>query len=208
MKVVIGNYKSWFGIYQCMDLLQYVGVSEDKCHDLAQKSPEWIANMFEWIHSKRKRKIKIHIDAFDVWGMDHTLALIIHPMLVKLKATKNGSPLMEEHNMTSYGSCQYCFDFYKDGDDLAWETGFQKWDKIMDKMIFSFNEIAKDDKPDFFIVAPEMDLTKHPEDEGKLTIPVRWKVEGVYDKEASDAYHKKIQEGLNLFATYYESLWD
>ena len=39
----------------------------------------------------RPRKIEVHIDDYDVWGADHTLALIIHPVLVKLKEKKQGS---------------------------------------------------------------------------------------------------------------------
>src|SRR6056300_1710880 len=41
--------------------------------------------LLEWIESKRDRKIKIRIDKYDTWAMDHTLALIALPMLKQLK---------------------------------------------------------------------------------------------------------------------------
>ena len=39
-----------------------------------------------------RRKIKIQIDKWDTYSMDHTLAMIIYPMLLQLKATKHGVP--------------------------------------------------------------------------------------------------------------------
>jgi hypothetical protein len=41
---------------------------------------------------KRTQKVKVHIDRWDTWSMDHTLALIILPMLVQLKESKHGAP--------------------------------------------------------------------------------------------------------------------
>ena len=42
-----------------------------------------------------ERKISVKIDEWDTWSMDHTLALIIHPMLLQLRDTTNGSPFIE-----------------------------------------------------------------------------------------------------------------
>ena len=38
------------------------------------------------------RKIDVRIDKFDTWSLDHTLANIILPALLQLKATKHGIP--------------------------------------------------------------------------------------------------------------------
>jgi hypothetical protein len=42
--------------------------------------------------STGKRKINIEIENQDTWNLDHTLALIIYPALLQLKATKQGVP--------------------------------------------------------------------------------------------------------------------
>ena len=57
--------------------------------------------------------MQITIHSWDTWNMDHTLALIIHPMLIQLKKTKHGYPahLTEE-----------------------------RWDEIMDEMIWAFEQ--------------------------------------------------------------------
>jgi hypothetical protein len=144
MKVEIGPYLDWWGPYQFADLLQKVGVSEDTCYKIG----EWLSNTFvnnlcEWIHSKRKRKKSIQIDKWDTWSMDHTLAMIILPMLKQLKATQHGIP----GNLVKYdsNSVQSSFEFYKEGDDAAFNSAVEEWDKIMDKMIWSFEKIVKDD---------------------------------------------------------------
>ena len=38
----------------------------------------------------KKRRVEVKIHRYDTWSMDHTLALIIHPMLVQLKEKNHG----------------------------------------------------------------------------------------------------------------------
>ena len=45
--------------------------------------------------NKGERKIDIQIDRYDTWNMDHTLALIVLPMLKQLKKEKHGSPMVD-----------------------------------------------------------------------------------------------------------------
>ena len=42
-----------------------------------------------------ERDISVKIDKWDTYSMDHTLAMIAHPMLVQLRDTTNGSPFIE-----------------------------------------------------------------------------------------------------------------
>lgn len=185
MKINIGPYLNWWGPYQIVELLTHLGVSEDTCHRWAENSPEWFTKLCEWIHAKRHRKIRVYLDKWDTWSMDSTLACIILPMLIQLKATKHGSPGdLEEFDQTS-NSAQHCFEFYEEGDEIAWKKGADHWDVIMDKMIYSFCEINKDNEPEFWNAEEEY-----------------------YDKVKALAYYAKVQEGLDLFGKYYTSLWD
>ena len=43
---------------------------------------------------RKNRAEKIEIEKFDTWSMDATLALIIHPMLIQLKETTHGAPVV------------------------------------------------------------------------------------------------------------------
>ena len=67
---------------------------------------------------RKNRATRVEIEPHDTWSMDCTLAMIIHPMLVQLKATQHGHP----SNLTE-----------------------QEWDEILDEMIWAFEQKCRDD---------------------------------------------------------------
>lgn len=75
-----------------------------------------------------KRKVKIKIHKYDTWNMDHTLALLIVPMLKQLKKTKHGVP----------------GDFVFGESDEDYKKAEEAWDLVLDKMIWSFNTILRE----------------------------------------------------------------
>tara|TARA_B100001094_G_scaffold40088_1_gene34710 strand:+ start:32102 stop:32464 length:363 start_codon:yes stop_codon:yes gene_type:complete len=66
---------------------------------------------------RKNRATRVEIEPHDTWSMDHTLAMIIHPMLVQLKATQNGHPA-----------------------DLT----EARWNEILDEMIWAFKHKSKE----------------------------------------------------------------
>ena len=55
-----------------------------------------ISMAIQWVWDKVDRKINyVKIDRWDTWGMDHTLAKIVLPMLKQLKDTKHGSAIVD-----------------------------------------------------------------------------------------------------------------
>lgn len=221
MKVKIGPYINWFGPYQMADFLQKVGVSEDRCFEIGKwisKNIPSLERFCQWIYEKRKRTIKIHIDNYDVWNMDDTLAMIILPMLKKLKERKHGSPMVDdedvpEHlrcpNNSSNESVQYDLFAGEELDKMVWDSYHKKWEWVMDQMIWSFEQKLDDNwEEQYWIEKPKLDLTDYLEDEGKECIPVRWEVEGKCDWEGRRRHQEKIDNGLRLFGKYYNGLWD
>ena len=103
-------------------------------------------NLKNWPKKGYRRKINIQIDPWDSWNLDNTLAQIIYPCLVQLKATKHGVPgdLVNDVGGEDYAQ-QGSFDFYKETHDDAWKIGAKRWDEILDKMIWSFEQVAKGD---------------------------------------------------------------
>jgi hypothetical protein len=71
-----------------------------------------------WFGYSPEQRVKIKIHKWDTWSMDHTLAPIILPMLVQLKATNHGYP----SGLTE-----------------------KKWNSIMDEMIWAFEQKCRDD---------------------------------------------------------------
>ena len=145
----------------------------------------------------KERKIKIRIDPWDTWNMDHTLALIILPMLKQLKETKHGaSGDMPAFSQTS-DYVQPSFPFYKEGDEAAWNAGHEQWNEIMDKMIWSFEQLLDDDyESRFWIKQP-----RYSRELGCIT-------GGVYNEKAALLYEERLREGFELFGKYYRGLWD
>ena len=50
-------------------------------------------------NSIRNRSSKVRIDKTDLWNLGDTLALIIHPALVKFQQVKHGSGLVENDDV-------------------------------------------------------------------------------------------------------------
>ena len=102
----------------------------------------------------KERELSVVIEDHDMWNLDHTLSLVIHPSLLKFKEKLNGHPS---------------------------HVTLEEWEIILDKMIWSFGQIVNwnEEEPDY-----------------------------LHSKEEYDAYHAKIQEGLDLFGKYFRNLWD
>jgi hypothetical protein len=182
MKVYIGPYRDWIGPYQLADLLQHVGVSEDKCHEIGRwLSKTWVDTACNWVHSKKKRKIKVRIDGYDIWSMDHTLGMIILPMLKLIRADNHGAGMIadddvpEELKSTSAPPREH----EHDTDDFV----FDRWNYALDQMIFSF-ESTQDDN----------------------VWEDKYFVNG-FDREGYMAQQAIIANGFRLFGKYFQALW-
>lgn len=182
MKVSIGQYKNWFGIHQLVGLLEKIEVEEDTRDTIIELLEDtWVEKLLNFIDSKRKRKVKIQIDKYDTWSMDHTLSLIIVPMLKQLRDTTNSYPASLSN------------------DDYS--NGFEEWKKILNEMIWVFEEIAADEEPSFITYCDKdhREAKESPFDKGKYFY---------YEKEKARLYYKRKKEALALFGKYFEDLWD
>lgn len=166
----------------------------------------------------RYQKIDVQIEKHDTWGLDHTLARIIYPALLQLKATKQGIP----SDFAMVGGEDYldqtCFDFYKDEHGELFNQKCREWDDVLDKMIWAFQQIAEDDyDAKYHHGTPKYDWVdaNHPYPNPKTGVmePTYRMVdlnpgEHWYDHEGHQLHEQRIQEGVELFAKYYRNLWD
>ena len=234
MKVKIGPYRSWIGPYQIAEKLCFWARKEEDEYGF-KRTPDWVHDfgtwlsggedgeslllkICQWVESKKKRKVKIHIDQYDTWSMDHTLALIVLPMLKQLKETKHGSTNVDLEDVPESMRCtsfeeydsQLSFEFYHKPDSQKVQCDVHdRWNWVMDEMIWAFEQIVDEDwEQQYWITNPEIDFTKYPEDEGKEITPVRWKVKGECDWEGRRKHQERIDNGLKLFGKYFQGLWD
>jgi hypothetical protein len=178
-----------------------------------EKLGDFVRPLNRWSNN-RERRIKIRIDNYDVWNADHTLAMIIHPTLVKLKEVQHGACHVDPEDVLEHLRPS---DEPDDTNGYVDNTHFDRWNYVLDEMIWAFEQCAKSDKGDdqFHHNSEQLEMISTPlGDNPKLlsidfnyqkdpTKPKYW-----VDTEAKKLHYDRISNGLRLFAKYYFSLWD
>ena len=237
MKIKLGPYKNWFGPYQLAELLMFWVPKEKDEHgfphtaDRVHKFGEWLAHgsilpepkvgdihkwgdrpitwlykFLRWVDSKKKRTVKVHIDRWDTWSMDHTLAYIVLPMLKQLKETKHGAPYVDLKDVPKELQPKKQTKKQKDNGETD-STHFERWDWVLDEMIFAFDSKVNDGWEDQFETG-ESDLQMKKLEDGNYQMVEGPKHTREYDWEGRKKYEERISNGFRLFGKYYQNLWD
>lgn len=82
---------------------------------------------------QNKRRVSVTIDDYDAWNLDHTLALIIHPGLLKLKESKHSATTVENEDVPEE---------IRGNINVADDNFFKRWDYVLDEMIYAFETIS------------------------------------------------------------------
>jgi hypothetical protein len=172
----------------------------------------------KYLKGDGQRKISVEIEKFDTYSLDHTLALIILPALLQIKELKQGIPNEFANSSGEYYDGQLSFDFDDDAENQQFQQGIKQWDEILDKMIWSFQQIAFDNYDSkYHHGLPNYDFVEKKE---SFHNPVTGKMEKLYqmvdfnpndhwyDHVGHKLHEDRIQEGLELFGRFYRSLWD
>ena len=163
----------------------------------------WFCDKLHTIRSFINRDIKyIHIDPWDAWSLEHTLSPIILPILQELKRVKHGAPFIADEDVpknlrvgakgTGDSDVHKLFD---DGDN----TFFERFDYILDEMIWTFTQLSMEDHE-----APFFDHTEANKEPDLNKSVRKLKV----DRKGLAAHNARIDNGLRLFGRYYRHLWD
>jgi hypothetical protein len=142
-------------------------------------------NRLVWFWQRRTRGW----DDTELWSLDHTIAKFMVPRLKRLKEVKMGYPANE---LPSYNE-EYDTNPQNYEDEVYEEYEKQllkEWDEIIDKMINAFELVLNDYGSErcCHLLDNENDWDKY--------------------KEELEKYGKEVEEGLQLFAKFYGSLWD
>ena len=138
--------------------------------------------LYDWFGYSPSQRTSIKIHDYDTWSMDHTLALIILPMLKQLKDNKHGAPNVDLEDVpeglrpTNTEEWQKLYNEGGETDDKF----FERWDWVMDEMIYAFDCKANKDE-----------------------VYMRFD-----DREQIQKEQDRISNGFRLFGKYYENLWD
>jgi len=212
MKIKIGPYRNWWTSqihynymnkkynYQWEQSTTKYEHFLEKLEDILQTIYNKTVNLFE-----KERKVNIKIDDYDVWSMDSTLALIIVPMLKKLRKTKHGAPFVDLKDVPKkLHPPKDQKDNWKNGD--VDETHHARWDWILDEMIWAFEQVNEDWEAQY--TTGEYDL-RFEKIEGSSCSELKTGPNhtAVTDWKAREAHQKRMENGFRLFGKYYQALW-
>lgn len=152
---------------------------------------------------RKNRAVKVEIEPHDTWNMDQTLAYIIHPMLVQLKETKHGAPMVDDGDvplgmgMSEEAKAKYDESLRSTWDDELGEVDGQfhaRWDWVLDEMIWAFEQKILLFNEAHEPVTPE-----------RIGAALR---DGTVIGLQGCKYYERMSNGFRLFGKYYEALWD
>lgn len=204
----------------------WVDRAVDRFADFWQDVLNWTINPVLRRFNQRKIKVKIH--DYDTWGMDHTLGLIILPMLKQLKATKHGSQWVDDVDVPHMVKKKKGKKVDSEGPrniralDMGEEEDqhsdiHDRWNWVLDEMIWAFEQVNAEDegRSNYYVPYEEGEKlqrvywkdSKTGENHYMLTEEEERKI-GKYVPELQKAYQKRLSNGLRLFGKYYQGLWD
>jgi hypothetical protein len=165
----------------------------EEVEDTLQSIYNWTGNL---ILDRMTQSVKIRIDPWDTWSMDNTLAPIIHAMLVQLKETNHGAPFVENEYVPEslQATPEMLKAYYENG--TADELHFERWNWVMDEMIWSFEQKDKDNW--------EEQYYRYEDDPTAIFgMKIVWQ-----DNVGRQAHQERMSNGFRLFGRFYENLWD
>lgn len=154
-------------------------------------------NIGRYPKGDKERKISVQIDKWDTWSADHTLALIIAPLLQKMKEDKQGAPHVDDVDVPEHLRSTAAPSKENDWDtDQNWHL---RWDYVLDEMLWAMQQIASDkNAEDQFYDSSEVDESKNVMQQiNKMKV----------DWEGLNAYNERMQKGCELFGKYFQCLW-
>jgi len=151
---------------------------------------------------RRTQKVKVHIDRWDTWSMDHTLAPIILPMLKQLQETKHGSPFTDDEDVLE--ELRSTNAAPKENDWDTDDNHHLRWNWIIGEMIWAFEQKCRDDWAGDFYEYKSISKEEATDDtESLFGLKLVWE-----DKEGFAAHQLRMTNGFKLFGKYFENLWD
>jgi len=189
MKIKISNYPSRL---VCCIHTRYMEkkyglidwpIEQSRFENFLEKLEDAIQSVYNLVNvpflDKREQKVNVRIDRWDTWSMDHTLAYIVLPMLVQLKAEKHGAPFVDLKDVPKELHGKKLTKKQKENGEVD-DKHFERWDWVLDEMIYAFDCKANKDE-----------------------VYMRFD-----DRDEIQKEQERISNGFRLFGKYYENLWD
>jgi hypothetical protein len=215
MKVILSNYRNhWLSPYIILKKICFWEKDEDRIYKLKDdpNNPyeKWVKfldpicqvwqKILDVIHP---RVMYVKIDRWDSWSADHTLSLIILPVMKQLKETKHGAPYTDDEDVPDELKSTNA-----EPKENEWDTDsnhFKRWDYIMDEVIWALEQHTKDDDESQFFDHSAYKEDSHKEWLDDLTKGVS-KVK--VDQKGLKTHQERKLNGFRLMGKYWTGFWD
>lgn len=187
MRVYIGPYITYIGPYSLADKLFWFLNEERRDAIGVWMADGFIGNFLEWLYKKRKRNIKIHIDNYDTWNADQTLAIVILAVLKNIRknlCSTSGFPLINDEDVPENLKVPEGLTPFEVDEELL----VSRYAYVLDRMIEGFELNA--DTEEFWKGEPK-------DGDGEYAI----------DKFIEEQ-ERKQEEAMRLFTKYFHKLWN
>ena len=221
MRVWISNYRNhWLSPYTILEKvffwreIDYDEPVIERWSDRLNPLCVAVQKFLDFVHPKINY---VKIDRYDTWSMDHTLAHIILPMLKQLKEKQHGAGYVDDDDVPEGIGLRSTEALPKENE---WDTDsnhFERWNWVMNEMIFAF-ECKIDDSWEDAFREGEIDMLWVPVDVHGNEVPrgehkyFRMKdgPKNTYkcDYDGMKVVQNRIDNGFRLFGRYYQNLWD
>lgn len=126
-----------------------------------------------------KTDVDVQLDPWDTWSIDHTLSYILVPLLIQLRDTQLGAPLVANEDVPEELWAPENATWKHTGEtDPHW---FDRWNYVLNEMIFAMSAIRDDNEHELF---------------------------SDYRSQGYQDYLARVQNGCVLFGKYFQNLWD
>lgn len=208
MKVYIGPYKESISIFKIVSFTfgRFIK-DEDKLDAITtwvEKSP--IGKFVKWCNQNIDRKISVKIHDYDTWGLDYTLSPIIHPLLVQLQATKQGSPIVDDEDVP-----EHIRSTMAGPKENSWDTDeffHDRWDWVLAEMIWAFDQIRDGNWEEQYHTGTSDWIWSKESETGFSEIKQGPNHTHKADYKGIRKHSERIRNGTKLFGKYYSGLWD
>lgn len=233
MKAKIGKYVHWYNTqsierrYLEWRHAKYAWEIDERDHDRLDRAVLKFLDVWQTvlhytinqIQSRRKQKIKVRVDPWDSWSADATLSHLILPVLEQLRDTKQGAPFVDLEDVPKELHGKKLTKKQKQNGEVD-DKHFERWDYILDAMIWSFREISEGNPGEEEFFTGESDLEWTPVDVNGNEVDDDYDGQIYYrmdkgpndtreiDQEGLKAYRERIQFGTRMFGKYFSQLWD
>ena len=207
MFAYIGKYPDYISVYKIADFLEhFCVVNRDRKAIGSWLAKTWVDRFCKWYNNNKcKRTVIIKPHHYDHWNASETMAMLVLPILKDLRLHKHGAGFVADEDVP-----EHLRSTNAPPKENEWDTDelwFDRFDWVLDEIIWALENTIDTSWENQFYTG-ESDYKWIPCEDGFCEMTEGPNHTLVFDKDGWKAYHDRVNNGLRLLGTYFNSMWD